>query len=36
MRGLIKCGPPARTIVNFAKDKNASLIVPGSSGVGGV
>lgn len=36
VRGFVKSGPPARTIVNFAKDKNASLIVLGSRGLGDV
>jgi len=36
VRGFINSGPPARTIVNFAKDKNADLIVLGSRGVGDV
>ncbi len=36
LRGFVKSGPPARTIVNFAKDKNASLIVLGSRGLGDV
>jgi len=34
MRGFVKSGPPARTIVNFAKDKSANLIVLGSRGLG--
>lgn len=36
VRGFVKSGPPARTIVNFAKDKNVSLIVLGSRGLGDV
>lgn len=36
MRGFVKSGPPARTIVNFAKDKNVNLIVLGSRGLGDV
>lgn len=36
VRGFIKSGPPARTIVNFAEDKNANLIVLGSRGVGDI
>lgn len=36
MRGFVKSGPPARTIVNFAKDKNADLIILGSRGLGDV
>jgi len=35
-RGFVKSGPPARTIVNFAKDKNVDLIVLGSRGLGDV
>lgn len=34
IRGFVKGGPPARTIVGFAKDKNVSLIVLGSRGLG--
>ena len=34
VRGFVKAGPPARTIVGFAKDKNANLIVLGSRGLG--
>lgn len=34
LRGFIKSGPPARTIVSFAKDKEAGLIVLGSRGLG--
>ena len=34
MRGFVKSGPPARTIVNFAQDKKADLIVLGSRGTG--
>ncbi len=33
-RGFVKSGPPARTIVNFAKDRHANLIVLGSRGLG--
>lgn len=36
LRGYVKSGPPARTIVGFAKDKNADLIVLGSRGLGDV
>ncbi len=36
VRAFVKSGPPARTIVNFAQDKNASLIVLGSRGLGDV
>ena len=36
VRAFVKSGPPARTIVNFAKDKNANLIVLGSRGTGDV
>jgi nucleotide-binding universal stress UspA family protein len=36
VRGFVKSGPPARTIVTFAKDKNATLIVLGSRGLGDV
>ncbi len=36
MRGFVKSGPPARTIINFAKDKNVNLIVLGSRGLGDV
>jgi nucleotide-binding universal stress UspA family protein len=36
IRGFVKSGPPARTIVNFAKDKNISLIILGSRGLGDV
>ena len=36
MRGFIKSGPPARTIVNFAEDKEANLIVLGSRGLGDI
>ncbi len=35
-RGFIKSGAPARTIINFADDKKASLIVLGSRGLGDV
>ena len=34
VRAFVKSGPPARTIVKFAKDKNADLIVLGSRGIG--
>ncbi len=34
VRGFIKSGPPARTIVEFAKERNADLIVLGSRGLG--
>lgn len=36
VRGFVKSGPPARTIVNFAKDKNVGLIILGSRGLGDV
>jgi nucleotide-binding universal stress UspA family protein len=36
LRGFVKSGPPARTIVNFAKDRNINLIVLGSRGLGDV
>jgi nucleotide-binding universal stress UspA family protein len=36
VRAFVKSGPPARTIVNFAKDKNVGLIVLGSRGLGDV
>lgn len=36
VRGFVKSGPPARTIVNFANDKHVSLIVLGSRGIGDV
>lgn len=36
VRGFINSGPPARTIVSFAKDKHADLIVLGSRGVGDI
>jgi nucleotide-binding universal stress UspA family protein len=36
IRGFVKAGQPARTIVNFAKDKNINLIVLGSRGLGDV
>jgi len=36
VRGFVKIGAPARTIVNFAKDKHAGLIVLGSRGLGDV
>lgn len=36
VRAFVKSGPPARTIVSFAKDKNAGLIVLGSRGLGDV
>lgn len=36
VRGFVKSGPPARTIVGFAKDREASLIVLGSRGLGDV
>ena len=36
IRGFVKSGPPARTIVGFAKDKDADLIVLGSRGLGDV
>ena len=34
VRGFIKSGPPARTIVGFSKDHKTGLIVLGSRGVG--
>lgn len=36
IRGFVKSGPPARTIINFAKDKNVNLIVLGNRGLGDV
>ncbi|MGF1610696.1 MAG: universal stress protein [Kiloniellales bacterium] len=36
VRGFIKGGPPARTIVSFAKEKGAGLIVIGSRGLGDI
>lgn len=36
VRGFTKIGPPARTIVGFAEDHNADLIVLGSRGVGDI
>ena len=36
VRGFVKSGPPARTIVGFAKDRDADLIVLGSRGLGDV
>ncbi len=36
VRAFAKSGPPARTIVNFAQDKNVDLIVLGSRGLGDV
>jgi len=36
IRGFVKSGPPARTIVNFAKDKKVDLIILGSRGLGDV
>lgn len=36
IRGFIKSGPPARTIIDFAKKKKANLIVLGSRGLGDV
>ena len=36
VRGFVKSGPPARTIVGFANDKDASLIVMGSRGAGDI
>ncbi|HSS63898.1 MAG TPA: universal stress protein [Gammaproteobacteria bacterium] len=36
LRAFVKSGAPARTIVNFAKDRNVSLIVLGSRGMGDV
>jgi nucleotide-binding universal stress UspA family protein len=36
VRGFIKSGPPARTIVAFAKEKEVNLIVLGSRGLGDV
>ena len=35
-RGFVKSGPPARTIVSFAKDHDVNLIVIGSRGVGDI
>jgi nucleotide-binding universal stress UspA family protein len=36
VRGFVKSGPPARTIVGFAKEHEADLIVIGSRGLGDV
>lgn len=36
VRAFIKSGPPARTIVAWAKDKDVDLIVLGSRGLGSV
>ena len=36
VRAFVKSGQPARTIVNFAKDRNVNLIVLGSRGLGDV
>tara|TARA_R110002094_G_scaffold6330_3_gene15433 strand:+ start:420 stop:857 length:438 start_codon:yes stop_codon:yes gene_type:complete len=36
VRAFVKNGPPARTIVSFAKDKDVDLIVLGSRGHGDV
>jgi nucleotide-binding universal stress UspA family protein len=36
IRGFIKGGPPARTIVAFAKENDADLIVLGSRGLGDI
>jgi nucleotide-binding universal stress UspA family protein len=36
LRGFVKAGPPSRTIVKFAKEKKANLIVVGSRGLGDV
>lgn len=36
VRGFVKSGPPARTIVAFAKDHEADLIVLGGRGLGDV
>ncbi|MCC3304292.1 universal stress protein [Sneathiella sp. HT1-7] len=34
VRAFVKNGPPARTIVNFSKDKDVELIILGSRGHG--
>ena len=36
LRGFIKNGPPARTIVNFAKERDVGLIALGSRGLGDI
>jgi len=36
LRGFVKSGPPARTIVGFAKEHDAGLIVIGSRGLGDI
>ncbi len=36
LRAFVKSGPPARTIVKWAEEKGADLIVLGSRGVGSV
>ncbi len=35
-RGFVRSGPPARTIVSFAKDRKVDLVVLGSRGLGDV
>lgn len=36
IRGFVKAGHPSRTIVKFAKEKKANLIVVGSRGLGDI
>ena len=36
VRAFVKAGQPARTIIAFARDRNAELIVIGSRGLGSV
>ncbi|NIR29034.1 MAG: universal stress protein [Gammaproteobacteria bacterium] len=36
IEGTVKRGPPARTIVKFAKDKNVDVIIMGSRGLGDI
>lgn len=36
VRGFVRNGPPARTIVGFAKDRKMDLVVLGSRGLGDV
>ena len=36
VRGFVKAGHPSRTIVKFAKDRDAKMIVVGSRGLGDI
>ena len=36
VRAFVKAGQPARTIIEFARDRDADLIVIGSRGLGSV